>query len=235
METKKIDKLKIIFWGDSESAKSELVNELKKMKIVTSMAITGDDWVRKLQKNSFHAGIIILNSNNFNQAMMMASQLRESQSDIPIFVFTASKEQSALLSEAEENGFNDHFLFPIDTDLVATKLSKYFIQEDLQKFQLEMAQVPKDLGKAFLKLNCKILGIDENGLILNSPHMLMKGADIQIKDSEILTFLGVRDVTITIEKLWPEEDDTFGAYAEWKKDNEELASAVRRWALNLNS
>lgn len=233
VETKHIDKLKLLLWADQKELSDNLIEEMKKAKIVCQKSTTGDDWVSRLQKNNYHVGAIIMTPENFDHVMTLVQKLRLLNQEIPLFIFSSTKESANLLTEAEENGVNDHFYLPLDIDLLATKLGRYFFQSDLQKLQLGLSSVPAEKSNARLILKSHVTEIDENGITFRGPHMLTKGAVVKIQNSDILFFLGMDEISLVVEKSWAEDDNTFSAYAEWKKDPEGMASAVRKWSLEM--
>lgn len=42
-------------------------------------------------------------------------------------------------------------------------------------------------------------------------------AEVKIQNSDVLFFLGMGEISLVVEKSWAEDDNTFSAYAEWKK------------------
>ncbi len=235
METKRVDKLKLVIWGGQTELQEKLVKELSKAKIISQKVSTSNEWQTSLEKNQAQAGAIIITNDNINHALELVKNIRSKDSFVPLFVFAASKEEGHLITEAEETGFSDHFYFPIDIDLIATKLGRYFFQEDLQKFQLIQASVPLNKSDAKVNLKCQIISVDENGLTLKSSHMLTKGVEVNINQSDILHFLGQSELKVVIEKSWAEDDQTFCSYAEWKSSPEEMANSVRKWALEMKN
>lgn len=233
METKRIDKLKLVLWGGTKEHQDKLCEEMSKAKIVCQKASSSDDWLQTIQRGSYHAGAIILTAENFTTVMEISKRTRSQNKDIPLFLFAASKEDGHLLTEAEENGFNDHFYLPVDIDLIATKFGRYFFQEDLQKIQLGQTIVPKAKASARLHLKCQVVSVDENGMNLRSNHLIAKGTEIKMQNSDVLFFLGYGEITMVVEKSAAEDDNTFSVYAEWKNNPEEMANAVRKWSMEM--
>lgn len=147
-----------------------------------------------------------------------------------IFGYTDMHEPE-LIAHAIELGFHDIFVKPFDTDIIATKINKFFQFEKTEGREISFSHIRPPLsGNILMKL--KLMSVDENGISFKTDHYISKGATFKLNDALIQEIFEETTVELMITRTWL--GDNWGEhffYAEPKFSQEKNSASLRRFIL----
>lgn len=152
-------------------------------------------------------------------------------SEKPLLVVSGI-EEPGVVAHALELGANDYILKPFDKVTLATKLG-HFVKTAEIEVQQSLLHPVKDLGsEARLLLKGRLLGVDELGLRVLSPHLVPKGTVARF-ETPWLKELGLPAETgclvcVTQTSLRPEAK-LYEIFGEFEGADTQFLQAVRRW------
>ncbi|GEM_PF-6140287 len=232
METKLIKELKcIVFFNDTRLFK-DILNGFELAKVRVLKVDNEGHYLNQIQTFQPQFTILEIDPQNAKHTFSLIEKHRQYyQNKFPIFLIGNSTDTSLIL-QGLELGATDFFQRPLDFDLVATKIGKYFFHEELQKRGISYIKVPLGVRKAELELPITILSIDERGLVMQSPHTISKGAKLNLGESLLKELLGLEELIVTVEKTQVNSNKEEIFYATFPED-EIYSTAVRRFILEL--
>ena len=147
----------------------------------------------------------------------------------PIMVVSGNGNPS-VVTHALEIGASDFILKPFNRSLLAAKLGQFVRTEEIA--EQEKLVEADDLGafEAKLSVDFEVLGVDELGLTLRSPHLVPKGTVFRLAGN----FLGELGVTTdclvcVISTSLEAETQMYEMYVEFESPEATLMHAVRTW------
>lgn len=140
--------------------------------------------------------------------------------------------ENEFMAHAVENGIQDVFVRPFDTDIIASKINKHINNEESLKIDIPYVRLLSPL-KAKLELKFKILSIDENGLTLTGLNYISKGTKFSMNNPLIQEIFGTPSMQLMVTKTWFDEaTGNYHLFTEPKDSNEVTRSALRRFILS---
>lgn len=164
----------------------------------------------------------------------MAEHIEKSDT-APLTLGYTDSHEPELLAHALESGFQDLFMKPFDSDIIASKINKFFQHEKTLKHDIAYFTMRPALS-AKVKFNIKITGCDENGITIHSGHYFSKGTPIKLPPVLTRELTGDEKTEFMITRTWT--GDSWGeyfSYAELRSPNDNKSSALRRFILGKNS
>lgn len=164
----------------------------------------------------------------------MAEHIGKSET-APLTLGFSDSHEPELLAHALESGFQDLFMKPFDSDIIASKINKFFQHEKTLKHDIAYFTMRPPLP-AKVKFNIQITGCDENGVTIHSEHYFSKGTPIKLPPQLTLEITGDEKAEFMITRTWT--GDSWGeyfSYAELRSPDDNKSSAMRRYILGKNS
>lgn len=232
METKLIKELKTLVFFKDKNLFKDILSGFAETNVSVLKVETEDDYLRQIQNFQPHFTLIEIDANNSKKTNSLIEKHRQLYKEsYPIFLVGNAADSSHIL-QGLEMGATDYFQRPLDFDLMASKISKYFLNENLLKRELGYTKVPQGERSAHIELPMKILSIDEKGVLLECPHIVSKGAKLDLGQSELKKLLGVEELIVTVTKTHADEKENELIYALFPED-EIYGAAVRKLILSL--
>lgn len=150
-----------------------------------------------------------------------------------IFAYTESTAVASmpeLIAHGIELGLEGCFTVPINEEELEKAL--FLALKGQNSLQRKLLQRPQ---KALLKLQMKIISIDENGIKLRSPHYLSKGTSFLFKDPLCMEIFNQSSIEmrVTHTSQMPTNFD-YEIFVEPKEVNELTGRALRRYIMSHN-
>lgn len=152
------------------------------------------------------------------------------ENPVVLFGYNDSSEPE-LLTHAIEMGFQDIFVRPYDSDIISTKLTRYYQSEKTSGHEIQYVEI-NPVIKAQVKLNFKLTSVDENGFTFKGDHYVSKGTTFSQKGPLIQDIFGHESQEFMITRTWLSEDwKEYFFFAEPKDMKEQTSAALRRFIL----
>lgn len=209
---------------------------LRKLGVHAVVAHTAKEFLQKLKEMRPAICLVDLNIDQLGVGYTLIKAVRKVLGDqLPIIVLSAATDRQAI-AHAVEVGANDFISKPLDRAILASKLTRYLMTEQLLAAQTGWFPVPQGGAPTTFTLDFQITEVDEFGIRLVSPHLLNKGSVFYIDGAVLHGVTGSAEPYLfTIASTWIEPDGvSYGAFAEFDYTNENVMAAVRRW-LSRNS
>lgn len=154
--------------------------------------------------------------------------------ELPLLVASANFDR-ATIAHAMEVGADDFIAKPVDIAMLAAKLKHYVSSRAIRKAAVAPCSIPPSEALATLFIEASVIGVDELGVMLESPHLLKKGMRLTIAsnaDGPLTKALGGRSIMAVVERTGLDPaTGRFDAYAAFDPDDTELLERVRRWLI----
>lgn len=232
METKLIKELKCLVFFKDKNLFKDILAGLSETHVNIVKAETEDDYLRQIQTYQPHFSMIEVDSSLVPKTYGLIEKHKQLyQNSCPIFL-VGNETDSSLILQGLKLGATDFFQRPLDFDLIATKIGKYFLHTELLKREISYAKVPLQERSALIQIPMKIISIDEKGLTLKSPHIISKGCKLDLGQTPLKNLLGLNELILTVVKSHGDQQQDEIIYAEFP-EGETCKAAVRKFILNL--
>jgi response regulator RpfG family c-di-GMP phosphodiesterase len=232
VETKLIKELKCLVLFKDKNLFKDILAGFNQAHVSVLKTENEHDYLKQAQNFQPHFTIIEVDSTHPEKTQELITKHRLIyKNSLPIFL-VGNAAEAALILQCLELGATDFFQRPLDFDLIATKIGKYFLHEELLKRELSYAKVPIAERSAKLEFPMKLVSINEKGVVLKSPHIISKGAKLDLGKSSLKQLLGIDELIVTVMKTQPDENDNEIIYAEFPED-EIYGTVVRKLILSL--
>ncbi len=232
METKLIKELKCLVFFKDKNLFKDILAGFNETNVSVLKAENEDDYLRQIQNFQPHFTIVEIESTSSQKTYSLIEKHTQLyQKNYPIFLVGNATDVESI-HKGLELGATDFFQRPLDFDLMATKIGKYFLHEELLKREISYAKVPNKDRPAEIEIPMKILSIDEKGLVLKSPHIISKGGKIDLSKTPLKKLLGLDELILTVVKTHADQNHDEIIYAEFP-ENEIYGIAVRKLILTL--
>ncbi len=216
---------------DDPDCRALISAALAALNINAILTRTPEEFLQTASQVRAHLCLIDLNLGTLDQGFGLIEKIRKQLGPkFPIFVISA-RSDSQSIAHAMELGADDYLVKPIDKELLATKLLPHISSPEILSATLSQQLVPEKKRTAEVSFQLRLLGIDEFGITFMAPHLLSKGAAIQLASPLIGEFsLRGNVVLLRITTTWALPDGKgYGGYAEFDISDDGLISRVRRW------
>lgn len=225
-------KLPLALLADNDPGHNKtLATVLKKLGIDAIVTTTAKEFLLKLKEVRPNICIVDLNIDSLGIGYTLIRAIRNVLGrDLPIVVISGQSDSKAI-AHAVECGADDFISKPLDKTILASKLTRYLMTEQLLASQAPFFPVPEGGTPANISLEMELKEVDEFGIKLVSPHLLNKGSVFQM-DSPLLHQItgSAQPHLLTITATWLEDETgNYAAFAEFDATNEALLTSVRRW------
>ena len=149
---------------------------------------------------------------------------------LPVFIISGVTDQKSV-AHGLELGANDYIFKPLDRQILVSKLTNYMDTDELTEAEWASKAVIDSELSVILDLAMEVLEIDESGIRIRSPHLVMKGTSISIS-APLLTEITKSDrpKLMSVSSTWIERDTgVYGAYLEFDPMDAAFVLAVRTW------
>lgn len=150
----------------------------------------------------------------------------------PLLLGYSDSHEPELLAHALESGLQDLFMRPFDSDIIASKINKFFQHEKTLKHDLAYTALRPALS-ARVKFQIRVTGVDENGVTFQGDHYISKGTVVNLPSHLSKDLTGQEKTEFLITRTW--SGDLPGqhfSYGELKTPDEARSSALRRFILS---
>ena len=232
METKLIKELKCLVLFQDKILFKDILEGFTAAHVCVLKCETDEEYLKQIQNFQPHFTIIEVDITKPQKPYSLIKKHRDLfKNAYPIFL-VGNAADSDLILQGIEIGATDFFQRPLDFDLIATKIGKYFLCEELLKRELSYSKVPLIEREAEVELPMKIISINEKGLVLKSTHMVSKGAKLDLSNSSLKQLLGLEELIVTVIKTQQEGSDSEILYVDFPED-EIYWNAARKLILYL--
>lgn len=134
-----------------------------------------------------------------------------------------------LIAHAIENGVQDVFIRPFDTDVIASKINQHVKSDATQERELSFTSLAPSYT-ATVNLNFKIVAVDENGISLQGKHFITKGTKFLFSNNLVKEIFGKESIMMMVTKSSQNDDGKeYVFFIEPKEPSEAHSSALRRF------
>lgn len=135
------------------------------------------------------------------------------------------------IARAIDVGADDFIIKPVDRQVLAAKISRYVVTDQLLSSHSPLFPVPAGGAPAVLRLDFFLKKVGVNGISLLGKSVLSKGLSLHL-GGPILQEITARPEPqlYTVTSTWVEPgSDLYGAEAAFDRGDRDLMMAVRRW------
>lgn len=204
---------------------------LRKLGVDSIVTASATEFLTKLKEVRPNICLVDLNLDELGVGYTLIRAVRKVLGrDLPIIVLSGESDRKAV-AHAVEVGADDFITKPLDRAILASKLTRYLMTEQLLASQSPFFPVPEGGMPAQVTLDLELKEVDEFGIKLVSPHLLNKGSVFSL-DSPLLHQItgSAQPHLFTVTATWLEDEDgNYAAFAEFDLSNEQLLAGVRRW------
>jgi DNA-binding response OmpR family regulator len=161
----------------------------------------------------------------------LIAQLRALTRDRTPIIIASSSAETTEIAHAVEMGADDYLFKPLDREVLNSKLMNYLTTEELELSKPYASQAEQTDIETTLSLQATLLEIDETGVRVLSPHLILKGTVISLSGGRWQEIAGRERpvlVTVTSVAVAPNER-AYDTYLEFEPKDKELAQSVRNW------
>jgi FixJ family two-component response regulator len=158
----------------------------------------------------------------------VVQQLRATNGDVPVLVISGDH-GDAVVAHALELGANDFLRKPFSKTLLAGKLGKLVRTSEIEDSERLIEQDDRATAPAKVLFDAKILGVDELGLTLWSPHLVPKGSVVRVGGEFVHELGGTPDCLICVTSTALRAGGGYDLQAEFETTSAEFLQSVRRW------
>lgn len=189
-----------------------------------------EDFIARLKDKQPQICFIDLNIEGVTVGFALIKAIRAKLGpDIPLFVVSGTSEPERI-AHAVEIGATDYVVKPVDRDLLATKLAQFVSSSEIKTSGLPYFTAPASRSAATVRVDFEVETIDEVGIQLVSPHLLVKGALVQMEGPWVEEVTGQKMMNITVVSTSANPSTKeFNAYAEFDTSKEEVIMHIRNW------
>jgi DNA-binding response OmpR family regulator len=178
--------------------------------------------------------IIDLNLGSALQGFELITKLREiTHAKVPLMIASSSSDIPTI-THAVEMGANDYLLKPLNREVLASKLTNFFSTQELEYSKPAASKTQQTDIETALILNSDVVEIDETGLSVLSPHLILKGTVVNVS-SQLLQEITGRErpllLTVVSVAIDPKRN-AYLTYMEFEHSDEALILNVRAWITN---
>ncbi len=204
---------------------------LKKLGITSIVTTSAKEFLARLKEVKPNICLVDLNIDELGVGYTLIKAVRKVLGNsMPIIVLSGQSDRQAI-AHALEVGANDFIAKPLDRAILASKLTRYLMTEELLVSQSSFFPVPEGGSDASLVLDFVLREVDEFGIRISSRHLLNKGSVFYIDSVLLHEITGTGEAhlfTITSTFLEP-DGESYAAFAEFDHTNENVLAGVRRW------
>lgn len=140
------------------------------------------------------------------------------------------RSEPELIAHAIENGVSDIFIRSFDTDIMASKITRFISSEQAGNHEINYTKLERPQS-GLIKAGLKLINVDENGFTFSSQHFISKGARFDLTAPLSQEIFGADSVPLMISKTWLGENNSeFLCFAE-PKDATTLSGSLRKFIL----
>jgi response regulator RpfG family c-di-GMP phosphodiesterase len=205
-----------------------LIKELFNKVFVQSDIVLAQKEVEELKPNIIFLNLTInQRSSNFETLEKLPLSL-----DNPVIIFGYNDgSEPELLAHAIETGIQDIFTRPYDTDIISTKITRFYQSEKTSGREIQYQEL-NPVIKATVKFNFKLSAVDENGLTFKGDHYISKGTIFNQKGPLIKEIFETESQELMITRTWLGEDwKEYFFFAEPRDQKEQTSAALRKFVL----
>lgn len=232
METKLIKELKCLVLLQDKVLFKDIFDGFTDASVSVKKCESGENYLEQIELFQPHFTILEIDINQPQLTFALIEKHRSIYKNAhPIFI-VGNAADSNLILQGIEIGATDFFQRPLDFDLIASKVGKYFLHEELLKRELSYAKVPLNERVAEVELPMKVLSINEKGLVLKSSHLVSKGAKLDLSNTSLKQIMGLEKLVVTVMKTQQEGPGNEILYVDFPEE-EIYGNAARKLILTL--
>ena len=203
---------------------------LKKFGFDAMAVSTSKDFIQRLKELSPDLCLVDLNIESLGVGFTIIKAVRKVLGpDLPIFVVSGRYDPDAI-NHAMEIGADDYITKPLDREVLATKISRFIQTEPILTAKANLFPVPEGGMSATLTLPFSVASVDEFGMTLRSPHLLSKGAAVQLDSPLIHEITGrAQPALVTVQSTSLDRDQQHLSYVEFDSPDEAVRASIRKW------
>jgi ActR/RegA family two-component response regulator len=204
---------------------------LKKLGIASIMCQKASEFLAQLKTTKPNICLVDLNIDDLGVGFTLIKAVRKVLgAELPIIVLSGHGDRQAV-AHAVEVGANDFIAKPLDKGILASKLTRYLMTEELLIAQSALFPVPQGGSPAYVTLEFELQAVDEFGIQIVSKHLLNKGSVYHIESPLLHEVTGAAEphlFTVTSTSI-DRDGENYLAFCEFDQTNEAVLTAVRRW------
>jgi CheY-like chemotaxis protein len=221
----------ILVVDDDASHRLLIAGVLAKLGIEAHLTANPRDFLGKLKSSRIDLCLVDLNIGAPRDGYAIIQALRNVLGeDLPVIVVSSLNSRAAI-SHAMDLGADDFVVKPIETEMLAAKLSRFVETPELARARPHLLPVPGGGASASLELALEIRDVDEFGIVVSSEHSLNRGSVFHLEGQlpeEISK--SRKPLLLTVLSSSPgSEMGSHLSFLEFDYTNEELMSNVRSW------
>ncbi|MBI3557650.1 MAG: response regulator [Deltaproteobacteria bacterium] len=162
---------------DDDPAHNKILSAvLKKLGITSIVTTNAKEFLARLKEVKPTICLVDLNIDELGVGYTLIKAVRKVLgTSMPIIVLSGQSDRQAI-AHALEVGANDFIAKPLDRAILASKLTRYMMTEELLSSQSAFFPVPEGGSDANIELEFELREVDEFGIRLSSRHLLNKGS-----------------------------------------------------------
>jgi two-component system chemotaxis response regulator CheY len=217
---------------DEESFNKLLTLVLGKYGIKSETFLSSEAVLKKAKIHPPDLCIIDLNLGPTEKGYDLIASLRKlGNPNMPIIICSSDRERQ-VISHALEMGASDFLIKPLDREVLTAKLLQFVKTAELGFSQPSAAgSVPQTEIDTVLNLNLKLHQIEEDGIILLSKHLILKGSVVTLS-GDIIKEISEKEkpimATVVSSELTP-GDENYTIYLEFDPTDFHTIGRVRSW------
>ena len=216
---------------DDEDFNKILKVFLAKLGLKVETTASPADFLKKLKTAKPSICLIDLNIGELGVGYTIIKAVRSVLGpDLPLLVVSSLSDRQSI-AHALELGANDFIVKPVQAKVLSAKLARFVDSEELKDSKQPFIRAPLGGVPAHLDIDMLITDVDEFGVRVLSPHLLVKGTVVYL-DNDLVQQITCRaqPVLMTVTSTWVESDQKrYGVALEFDQTDEQLKESVRRW------
>jgi two-component system chemotaxis response regulator CheY len=211
---------------------------LKKFGVHVSASGTPQEFLNRLKSEHFDLCLVDLNMGRDAMGILVLRAVRKVLGPkTPIYIVSGTHGIEHY-RQAVEAGATDYILKPLDRKVLATKLSRHFVTQEMMEWLDRPQPPPQNLNENLLTLPFHVVEVIEDSLKVFSPHMISRGSTVTISGKWLKELLaGVEGgVAMRVREVWRNTDEFpnhegFIHLLEFDSERVELLRSVRLWLM----
>ncbi|MGZ3652991.1 MAG: response regulator [Bdellovibrionota bacterium] len=189
------------------------------------------DFIQRLKAKTPAACFIDININGHESGYPLVRSVRNKFGPELLLFVVSGKSDPKAIAHAIECGATDFILKPIDNEVFASKLGRFFNVDSVREDELSYINAPDQGFPAELTVPMNMLAIDEMGATFHSPHLMPKGTIFYAEGELMNSILGMQKrqmMTVVTTEVFMDSTG-YKVQAEFDDPSEELLTKLRRW------
>lgn len=221
----------VLLLDDDEVAIAFMKAIFAKLKLKLLAASEPIHFIELFKKENPQLCLIDLYVGRVGVGFALIQAIRNIDANIPLFVVSGLSDSEAI-THAMGIGATDFIIKPVDKELLSSKMAKVIQSNALSEAMLKEFKVPQ-MEQVQFEQDFEALQIDELGVTIQTPVLLLKGAKVSLTWFLLEEIFGQNTLDFSVSSTWITSGGTkYGAYLEFDftfNNPKNLRRLISRW------